>query len=127
MIPMSSKHVIHCVLTLAIVLSSSGCWQIGRPEQHPKEALLKEDLYALRNAIDQFTEDKNAAPQSLDDLVHAGYLRELPIDPFTGSRTTWRVVLEEVDVNAGSAPRGITDVHSGSHAIGKDGTPYDTW
>ena len=125
---MSPKPKIHCFLMLALLMSATGCWKIEwHPEQHRKEALLKENLYTLRNAIDQFTEDKNSAPQSLNDLVHAGYLRELPIDPFTGSRTTWRVVLEEVDVNAGSAPRGITDVHSGSHAIGKDGTPYDTW
>lgn len=126
MIPMSSKHVIHCVLTLAVLLSSSGCWQLGRPEQHPKEALLKEDLYALRNAIDQFSEDKNAAPQSLDDLVHAGYLRELPIDPITGSRTTWHVVIEDPEVSDGTAPHGIADVHSGSHAMSSEGTTYDS-
>lgn len=125
--PMSSKHVIHCVLTLAVVLSSTGCWQIGRPKLHSKEALLKEDLCAFRNAIDEFTEDKSAAPQTLDELVRAGYLRELPIDPITGSRTTWYVVIEDLDVSDGIAPRGITDVHSRSRAISSQGTTYDTW
>jgi general secretion pathway protein G len=124
---MFPKHAIHCVLTLAAVLSSSGCWQLVRPELHPKESLLKENLYALRNAIDQFTQGKNAAPQSLDDLVRSGYLRELPIDPITGSRTTWQVVVEDSAEDDDGTPRGIMDVHSGSHAISSEGTPYDSW
>jgi len=124
---MSPKHVIHCVLASAVVLSSIGCWQLGRPELHPKEAVLQEDLYTLRNAIDQFTEDKSAAPQRLDDLVRTGYLRELPIDPITRSRTTWHVVTEDLDGTGDGKLRGITDVHSGSHAISSEGTPYDSW
>jgi len=124
---MSFKPVIHSLLLLAVLLSSTGCWQLEKPEQRSKEGLLKEDLYTLRNAIDQFTQGKNAAPQSLDDLVHAGYLRELPVDPFTGSRATWHVVTEYLDGNANAQTHGIADVHSGSHAISSEGTRYDTW
>lgn len=113
---------------LALLMSATGCWNIEwSSEQQRKEAALKEDLYAIRNAIDHFTEDKNAAPQTLDDLIHAGYLRQLPMDPFTGSRTTWHVVIENLDGKAKGTPREITDVHSGSHAVSSAGTPYDTW
>ena len=114
-------------LALMALLSLLGCSRLEcKWEQPRKEAVLKEDLYSLRNAIDHFTQAKEAAPETLDDVVHAGYLRELPLDPFTHSRSSWNVTLEDRLLKTGQNP-GIVDVHSGSHAISSEGTPYDTW
>lgn len=94
---------------------------------HAHEAALKEDLYSMRNAIDQYTQDKNKAPQSLQDIVDAGYLRGLPKDPFTGASDTWQPVQEDVMTALDQTQPGITDVHSGSSRISSDGTAYNTW
>jgi general secretion pathway protein G len=91
------------------------------------EAVLKEDLYTLRNAIDQYTQDKSKAPQDLNDLVSAGYLRALPKDPFTNSNTTWQTVQEDTMIAIDQTQPGITDVHSGSNLNGTDGTAYSSW
>jgi general secretion pathway protein G len=92
-----------------------------------REAVLKEDLYTLRNAIDQYTQDKAKAPQSLDDIVSAGYLRVLPRDPFTNSNTSWQTVQEDVLESVDQTAPGITDVHSGSNATSTEGTAYSSW
>ena len=91
------------------------------------EAVLKEDLYTLRNAIDQYTQDKSKAPQDLNDLVSAGYLRAIPKDPFTNSNTTWQTVQEDTMIAIDQTQPGITDVHSGSNLNGTDGTAYSSW
>jgi len=114
-------------LAVMALLFSLGCSCLQwKGEQRQKEAVLKEDLYTLRKAIDVFTQAKEAAPETLDDVMHAGYLRELPVDPFTGSRCSWKVTLEDKPLKAGQK-LGIVDVHSGSHAISSEGTPYDSW
>jgi general secretion pathway protein G len=92
-----------------------------------KESTLRQDLHTLRGAIDAFTQDKGKAPQSLDELVTAGYIREMPIDPFTRSRDTWQPITEDVLQTLDQTEPGITDVHSGSTLTGSDGTPYNTW
>jgi general secretion pathway protein G len=94
---------------------------------HAKEAVLKEDLYSMRNAIDQYSQDKGKAPQDLNDLVTAGYLRVLPKDPFTNSNSTWQPVQEDVLTSVDQTQPGITDVHSGSNATSSEGTAYSTW
>jgi general secretion pathway protein G len=91
------------------------------------EAVLKEDLYTLRNAIDQYTQDKMKAPQSLEDLVSAGYVRALPRDPFTNASNTWQPVQEDVMMALDQTQPGITDVHSGSNLTSSEGTPYSSW
>lgn len=91
------------------------------------EAVLKEDLYTLRNAIDQYTQDKSKAPQDLNDLVSAGYLRAIPKDPFTSSNSTWQTVQEDTMSAIDQTQPGITDVHSGSNLNGTDGTAYSSW
>ena len=91
------------------------------------EAVLKEDLYTLRNAIDQYTQDKSKAPQDLNDLVSAQYLRAIPKDPFTNSNTTWQTVQEDTMSAIDQTQPGITDVHSGSNLNGTDGTAYSSW
>ena len=95
--------------------------------KHAREAALREDLFVMRQAIDSYTVDKEKAPQSLDDLVQSGYLKQMPVDPMTGSADTWMPdtsdTLTDVDETAG----GITNVHSGSQGISTDGSSYNTW
>jgi len=92
-----------------------------------KEAVLRQDLFAMRSAIDQYTMDKSKAPQALHDLMQEGYLREIPKDPFTDSRDTWQVAQEDVLLSIDQNQPGITDVHSGSNRTASDGTAYNTW
>lgn len=92
-----------------------------------REAALRQDLHTMRDAIEQYTEDKQAAPQSLDDLVQAGYLRSLPIDPMTRSSSTWVTAQSDSYTDVDQAQTGVNDVHSGSDQTGSDGIPYSQW
>ena len=92
-----------------------------------KEAVLKEDLHVIRNAIDSYTMDKQKAPQALDDLVQSGYLREIPKDPMTHSSETWATTTDDTLQSIDQTDPGITDVHSGSQEVGTDGQMYSTW
>ncbi len=93
-----------------------------------KEAVLREDLQLMRQAIGSYTVDKEKAPQSLDDLVSGGYLKAVPKDPFTQRTDTWMTSqsdsLSTVDQTDSG---GVDDVHSGSQMIGLDGSTYNTW
>ncbi len=91
-----------------------------------RESALRQDLHHLRQSIDQFTMDKQRAPQSLDELVSAGYLRSLPIDPFT-KNADWEVIMEDVMTSIDQTQPGITDVRSTSPAISLDGSAYNSW
>ena len=91
------------------------------------EAVLKEDLYTMRRAIDSYTVDKQKAPQTLDDLVQAGYLKSMPIDPMTKRSDTWMPVQEDTVMTLDQSDGGINDVHSGSQLSASDGTSYSTW
>jgi len=95
--------------------------------RNAKEAALKEDLHVMRDAIDSYTMDKNKAPQSLDDLVQNGYLKQIPEDPFTHSRETWATANDDTYADLDQTDPGINDVHSGSSEIGSDGQAYSTW
>jgi general secretion pathway protein G len=92
-----------------------------------KESVLKQDLFQLRSLISQYTLDKQKAPQALDDLITAGYLKQIPIDPMTNARDTWTVDQEDALLSVDQQEPGISDVHSGSNAISSDGTAYSTW
>jgi general secretion pathway protein G len=94
---------------------------------HANEAVLKEDLYHMRTAIDQYTQDKGKAPQELNDIVTAGYLHSIPKDPFTHAADTWQTVQEEVLSSIDQTQPGISDVKSGSSLISSEGTAYNTW
>lgn len=94
---------------------------------HAKESVLKQDLFTLREQIDNYTLDKEKAPQSLEDLVTAGYLKHIPKDPFTGSNETWVPVTEDVAMSIDQTETGITDVHSGSNLAASDGSAYSSW
>lgn len=95
--------------------------------RNAKEAVLKEDLHTMRTAIDSYTVDKQKAPQSLDDLVQAGYLKTMPIDPFTHRNDTWTPVQDDAMSTVDETQSGIDDVHSGAQLTGSDGTSYSTW
>jgi general secretion pathway protein G len=95
--------------------------------KNAKEAVLKEDLHVMRNAIDSYTMDKEKAPQSLDDLVQSGYLREIPKDPMTHSVETWVTTTDDTLQSIDQSEPGVNDVHSGSQEVGTDGQMYSTW
>jgi general secretion pathway protein G len=92
-----------------------------------KEAVLKEDLHTMRNDIDQYTVDKEKAPQSLDDLVQAGYLKTIPIDPMTSRSDTWITSESDTLMSINETQGGIDDVKSGAQGLAMDGTSYNTW
>ena len=92
-----------------------------------KEAVLKDNLHGLRTIIDQYTADKKTAPQSLEDLVDAGYYREIPKDPITESRTTWQLEFGNTTMIPDQLETGIVNIHSGSATVSSEGTPYNEW
>ncbi len=92
-----------------------------------REAVLKEDLHVMRSAIDSYTADKQKAPQSLDDLVTDGYLKEIPVDPMTRTKDTWQTTQSDALSSVDQTDPGINDVHSGSQEQGTDGQPYSKW
>ena len=96
--------------------------------RNAKEAVLREDLRTMRGAIDSYTIDKQKAPQSLDDLAQSGYLKSMPVDPFTRRSDTWvpsqSDVLSTIDQTDSG---GISDVHSGAQMTAADGSAYNTW
>jgi general secretion pathway protein G len=115
------------VISIILILISVAVPIYSRSVTRAKEAVLKEQLFTLRQLIDEYTLDKQQAPQSLEDLVTEGYLRELPRDPFTGSNTTWQVEMEEALRSADQTQPGIIDVRSGSEKVSLEGTAYNTW
>ena len=92
-----------------------------------KESVLRNNLFTLRTIIDEYTYDKQKAPQTLQDLVTDGYLRAVPIDPMTGSDQTWRVEMEDALSATSQNEPGIFDVKSGSDQKSLEGTPYSEW
>jgi general secretion pathway protein G len=89
-----------------------------------KESVLRSNLFTMRSVIDQYTYDKERPPQSLQELVDEGYLREVPIDPFTESRDTWQTV---VDSSTPGGESGMWDVKSGSNRTSLEGSAYNEW
>ena len=92
-----------------------------------REAVLREDLHVMRDAIDSYTADKQKAPQSLDDLVQEGYLKAIPEDPITRSKDTWVTNTSDAMYSLDQTEPGIDDVRSGSQDTGSDGQPYSSW
>ncbi len=95
--------------------------------QRSKESVLRNNLFTLREMIDEYTIDKQRAPESLQELVSEGYLRQIPQDPITGSDQTWRIVMEDTAIGGSNSSPGIFDVHSGSDKNSLDNTPYGDW
>lgn len=91
-----------------------------------KESVLRQNLFTLRTVIDEFTYDKAKAPQSLQDLVSEGYLRQIPFDPMTG-QPDWQAVMEDAVSSVNQTEPGIFDVRSKSDKKSLEGTPYNEW
>ncbi len=91
-----------------------------------REAALKQNLFTMRAVIDQYYADVGNYPPSLEELVEAKYIREIPVDPFTKSQTTWTAIYED-QTEEEENPAGIFDVKSGSDQVALDGTPYKEW
>jgi general secretion pathway protein G len=115
------------VLAIISILASLAIPIGNRAILRAKETVLKGNLHTLRNLIDQYTADKLKAPQTLQDLVTAGYLRELPKDPITESADTWEAVQGDTNLLPDQTETGIVDLHSGSSQISTEGTAYNTW
>jgi general secretion pathway protein G len=113
------------VISIIIILASITLPQYQKTIMHTRETVLKDDLRKMRSLIDQFAADKGRLPQSLDDLVTEGYMREVPIDPFTGQKD-WAITTGE-DPNSSEGQQGMTDVHSASAEISTEGTAYSEW
>jgi general secretion pathway protein G len=115
------------VISIILILLGLAAGNYQRSILHSKEAALKQNLFTMRQAIQQYTLDKLQAPQSLEDLVAAGYLREIPKDPITGQRD-WRVVYDDAFLSPDQLATGISDVHSNSDKVSPfEGTPYSSW
>jgi general secretion pathway protein G len=91
-----------------------------------RESVLKQDLQTMRQAIDNYTLDKQQAPQSLEDLVDSHYLREIPVDPITQQKD-WVLHFGDTVLTPDQNGTGVDDVHCGSEVIGSNGEPYNTW
>ena len=115
------------VISIILILVSIAAPIYSSSILRAREAVLKDDLFTMRSVISQYTLDKQRAPQSLDDLVTAGYMKLIPLDPFTNARDTWTVEQEDTLLSVDQQQPGITDVHSGSNAVSSDGTPYSSW
>ena len=115
------------VMVLIVILAGIGMAVYGNSVQRSKEAVLKEDLFRMRDAIDQFYADKNKYPANLDELVSEKYLRAVPVDPFTTKADSWQTSMSEPDPGNPSLESGISNVKSGSNQTGLDGSRYADW
>ncbi len=115
------------VVSIILILISTAIPIYRQSIVRAREAVLSQNLFSLRSVIDQYTMDKQKAPQSLEDLVQAGYLKQIPIDPMTNSRDTWQVEQEDVLQSVDQTQPGISNVHSGSQLTGSNGVPYAEW
>ena len=115
------------VMAIIMILATIAIPIYVRTLQRAKEATLREDLHTMRTAIDSYTIDKEKAPESLDDLVQAGYLKSIPLDPMTSSSETWITGMSDTMTDINETQGGMDDVHSGSQALASDGTTYNTW
>ena len=113
------------VISIIIILAAITLPQYQKTIMHTREAVLKDDLRKMRSLIDQFAADKGRLPQSLDEMVSEGYMREVPVDPFTGQKD-WAITTGE-DPNSLQGETGMTDIHSSSTEVSSEGTPYSEW
>jgi len=115
------------VITMIMILAGIAIGQYQKSVLRSREAVLKQDLFVMRGAIQQYTLDKEAAPTSLDDLVQSKYMGAVPIDPITRNKD-WHLDFEDVLLSPTQTSSGLTDVHSSSNAVSPfENTSYDTW
>ena len=115
------------VLVIVSILVSIAVPLYQKSVIRAKESVLKSNLFTLRTMIDEYTYDKGKAPQSLQDLVSDGYLREIPMDPITERNDTWQTIMEDASASVDQTEPGIFDVRSGADKTSLEGTPYNEW
>jgi general secretion pathway protein G len=115
------------VISMILILVSISIPAYNQSILRAKESVLRQDLFELRSLISQYTLDKQKAPQSLDDLVQGGYIKQIPTDPMTGSNSSWTVDQEDTVMSVDQQEPGISDVHSGAEGTATDGTAYSSW
>ncbi len=115
------------VVTLIVVLAAIGLSTYALSVRRAKEAVLREDLFRMKDAIDQYYADKGAYPPDLPALVTDGYMRQIPKDPMTESAETWQTVMSEPDPANPNAAPGVYSVTSGATGTAIDGTAYAEW
>jgi general secretion pathway protein G len=113
------------VISIIIILAAITLPQYQKTIMHTREAVLRDDLFKMRSLIDQYAADKGKLPQSLDDLVTSGYMREVPVDPITGQKD-WSPTMGD-DPNSSEGEQGLTEIHSASAETSTEGTPYSEW
>jgi general secretion pathway protein G len=114
------------VIMIILILVGMAAQRYERSVQRAREATLKQDLTVMRQSIDNYTLDKQAAPQSLDDLVQSGYLRQIPVDPITQAKD-WVPQYDSVVLSSDQSSTGLVDVHSSASVPSSNGTPYSEW
>lgn len=115
------------VMSIILILIGIAVIRYDKVIQHSREAVLKTDLRTIRDAIDNYTLDKQAAPQSVDDLYQAGYLRSVPNDPMTRAKD-WVPEFDSVVLSPDQTTTGMVNVHSNSPQVSPfDNTPYNEW
>lgn len=114
------------VITIIVLLISMAIPIYQKTIMRANESVLKSNLTTLRELIDNYTGDKLKAPQSLQDLVSAGYLREVPWDPIARTQE-WRIIMEDASQSVTQSEPGIFDVKSTSDKVSSEGTPYSSW
>lgn len=118
------------VAALLGILASIALPNYRHAQRKAQESVLREDLWILRDLIDQHKADRGQYPEDLQALVNRGYIRRIPVDPITGSSETWQEIREplgEETPEEEDVETGITDVRSGAEGVGLDGTPYSEW
>jgi len=115
------------VMALIVILAGLVTAQYRNVVTRSQEAVLREDLFRMRDAIDQYYADKNKYPSDLNALVSDGYMREVPRDPFTETADTWQTTPAAPDPTNPNVTPGIYNVHSGTERAALDGTPYSNW
>ena len=115
------------VLTIISILMSIAVPLYQKALLRTKESVLRSNLFTLRTVIDEYTYDKQKGPQSLEDLVQAGYLRQVPEDPITNSNQSWKIIMEDALTSVNQTEPGIFDVRSGSDKTSLEAIPYAEW
>ena len=113
------------VISIIIILAAVALPQYQKTLMHARETVLRDDLFRIRSLIDQYSADKGKLPQSLDDLVTAGYMREVPTDPITEQKD-WNIVTGD-DPYSTEGGSGVIDIHSSSSEVSTEGTAYSEW
>jgi len=115
------------VMAIIVILIGIAVPYYQKSVLRARESVLRNNLFTLRQVIDEYAYDRQKAPQSLNDLVSDGYLRGVPVDPMTGNNQSWQVIMEDPNTSASQNEPGIFDVRSGSDKVSLDGTKYGDW